>query len=71
VQLRARPDGLIESDALPAFPLMAPRLQGELSPNGALRLSIWGAGEVGRLQIACWRSAAPGRSASTPKAQAT
>jgi hypothetical protein len=52
VQLRARPDGLIESDALPAFPLMAPRLHGELSPNGALRLSIWGAGEVGRLQIA-------------------
>jgi hypothetical protein len=31
---------------------MAPRLQGELSPDGNLRLSIWGAGEAGRLKIA-------------------
>ena len=36
---------------LPAFPLMAPRLQGELGIDGALHLSIWGAGEVGRLKL--------------------
>jgi hypothetical protein len=49
--LRPRPDGLIDADALPAFPLMAPRLQGELTPDGALRLAIWGAGDVGSLRI--------------------
>ena len=30
---------------------MAPRLQGELGPDGGLALSIWGAGEVGRLRL--------------------
>ncbi|HEY1751985.1 MAG TPA: hypothetical protein VGG29_12020 [Caulobacteraceae bacterium] len=29
---------------------MAPRLQGELAADGSLTLSIWGAGEVGRLR---------------------
>ena len=52
MQLRARPDGLIEGELLPAFPLMAPRLQGELAPDGTLRLAIWGAGDVGSLRIA-------------------
>ena len=52
MQLRARPDGLIEGDVLPAFPLMAPRLQGELAPDGTARLAIWGAGDVGDLRIA-------------------
>ena len=51
MQLRARPDGLIEGELLPAFPLMAPRLQGELAPDGTLRLAIWGAGDVGSLRL--------------------
>jgi len=50
--LRARPDGLIDADAMPAFPLMAPRLQGELAPDGTLRLAVWGVGEAGSLRIA-------------------
>jgi glycogen debranching enzyme len=50
--LRPRADGLIEGDVLPAFPLMAARLQGELALDGTLRLAIWGAGDVGSLRIA-------------------
>ena len=50
--MRARADGLIDADILPAFPIMAPRLQGELAGDGTLRLSIWGTGEVGRLSVA-------------------
>jgi hypothetical protein len=49
--LHPRPDGLLSTDRLPAFPIMAPRLQGELTPQGVLTLSIWGNGEVGRLRI--------------------
>jgi hypothetical protein len=30
---------------------MSPRLQGELAPDGTLTLSVWGAGEVGRLKL--------------------
>ena len=36
--LRPRADGLLGADALPEVPLMSPRLQGELSPDGALTL---------------------------------
>jgi hypothetical protein len=49
--LRARPDGLIDADALPALPLMGPRLQGELAADGTLRLAIWGTGDVGNLRL--------------------
>jgi glycogen debranching enzyme len=49
--MRPRADGLIATAALPEFPLMGPRLQGELSVEGDLTLSIWGAGEMGRLRI--------------------
>ncbi len=51
-RLRARSDGLLESDALPQVPLMAPRLQGELGDEGVLVISIWGTGEVGRIRFA-------------------
>lgn len=50
--MRPRADGLIDADALPAFPIMAPRLQGELAGDGGLRLAIWGAGDAGSLRIA-------------------
>ena len=50
--LRARADGLLVAETLPEFPLMAPRLQGELAADGVLTLSIWRNGEVGRLRLA-------------------
>ncbi len=50
--LRPRADGLLDADSVPEFPLMAPRLQGELATDGLLTLSIWGEGEVGRLRLA-------------------
>ncbi len=40
------------AEALPEFPLMAPRLQGELGADHVLTLSIWGTGQVGRLRFA-------------------
>ena len=49
--MRPRADGLLDAEALPAFPLMAPRLQGELAPDGTLRLAVWGVGDVGSLRI--------------------
>jgi hypothetical protein len=49
--LRARSDGLLDADSLPAFPIMASRLQGELATDGTLRLAIWGTGDVGSLKI--------------------
>ena len=49
--LRPRADGLLDAAAVPEFPLMAPRLQGELGADGVLTLAIWGAGEVGRLRL--------------------
>ena len=50
--LAPRADGALSAAAPPAFPLMTPRLQGELSPDGTLDLSLWGLGEVGRLRLA-------------------
>jgi hypothetical protein len=49
--LRPRADGLLDAQALPELPLMSPRLQGELASDGTLTLSVWGAGEVGRLKV--------------------
>jgi hypothetical protein len=50
-RLTPRTDGLLTATALPAWPLMAPRLQGELSEDGTLALALWGLGEVGRLRL--------------------
>jgi glycogen debranching enzyme len=49
--LRPRADGLLDASGLPAFAIMAPRLQGELSPDGTLSLSLWGTSEVARLSL--------------------
>lgn len=54
--LRPRADGRVESETAVALPLMAGRLQGELEPTGALTLSLWGAGALGRIRL----SALPG-----------
>jgi len=48
--LVARSDGLLGSSRAVAFPFAAPRLQGELRPDGALELSLWGAGEIARVR---------------------
>ncbi len=47
-----RPDGLLDAGSAPAFPIMAPRLQGELAPDGTLSLALWGTGEVAQLRLA-------------------
>lgn len=45
-----RPDGRVEGPAV-LLPLMAPRLQGELHPDGQVELALWGAGDLGRLRF--------------------
>lgn len=44
--LTPRADGLLESATAVRTPFMAPRLQGELRPDGALRVAVWGAGDL-------------------------
>jgi hypothetical protein len=48
--LVARADGLLESARAVRLPFMAPRLQGELRPDGSLDLALWGAGALGRVR---------------------
>jgi glycogen debranching enzyme len=50
-RLRPRADGRLAAETLPAVPIMAPRLQGEVSSEGALRLALWGLGDVGALRL--------------------
>ncbi|MES2725254.1 MAG: glycogen debranching protein [Pseudomonadota bacterium] len=49
--LTARPDGRVESTVPVLLPIMGPRLQGELHPEGRLELALWGAGDLGRLRF--------------------
>ena len=51
VTLSARPDGLIETAGAVDMPFMAPRLQGQLTADGRLDLSLWGAGRLGMLRV--------------------
>ena len=51
VTLSARDDGLITTDGAVTIPFMAPRLQGELTADGRLDLSLWGAGRLGVLRV--------------------
>jgi len=50
-RLTPRADGALVSAVLPEVPFKNSRLQGELAGDGELRLSVWGAGEAGRLRI--------------------
>lgn len=50
--LAPRTDGLLESPRPARLPFMAPRLQGELRPDGRLDLALWGEGPVGRIRLA-------------------
>lgn len=49
--LRAREDGQVVGEAAVLTPLMGPRLQGELHPDGHADLALWGAGDLGRLRF--------------------
>ena len=49
--LTPRADGLVESGVPVLLPVMAPRLQGELSAAGFGDLALWGEGDLGRLRF--------------------
>ncbi len=49
--MQARADGAVTSEAAVRLPFMAPRLQGELHPEGWVDLALWGAGDLGRLRF--------------------
>ncbi|WP_312160534.1 hypothetical protein [Phenylobacterium sp.] len=49
--LTPRADGLVESAAPVLLPVMAPRLQGELSAEGFGDLALWGEGDLGRIRF--------------------
>lgn len=49
--LKACADGTITSDEPVLLPVMAPRLQGEIWPDGIADLSLWGVGRLGRVRF--------------------
>ncbi|SKA12710.1 amylo-alpha-1,6-glucosidase [Consotaella salsifontis] len=50
--LQPQGDGRLLAPKPVLLPFMAPRLQGDLYPDGQLRLSVWGAGHVATLRFA-------------------
>jgi len=50
--LRPRADGAIVSKTPVLLPVMAPRLQADVYPDGAVDLSLWGVGKLGRVRFA-------------------
>jgi hypothetical protein len=51
VMLTPRDDGSMVSDTPVMLPVMAPRLQGDVFPDGAVDLSLWGVGRLGRVRF--------------------
>lgn len=49
--MQVRADGKVISEQAVRLPFMAPRLQGELHPDGWVDLALWGAGDLGRLRF--------------------
>jgi len=47
-------DGQVSSQTPVYLPFMAPRLQGDLFPDGKLELSLWGAGKLANLFFTGW-----------------
>ncbi|MGK9234131.1 GH116 family glycosyl hydrolase [Inquilinus limosus] len=45
------PSGLLRAEAPAHLPFMAPRLQGDLLPDGRLSVSLWGAGHLATLSL--------------------
>lgn len=50
----ARPDGFVESARPLQLPFMAPRLQGDIFPDGRLELSLWGCGKMANVFLEPW-----------------
>ncbi|WP_425298969.1 amylo-alpha-1,6-glucosidase [Rhizobium sullae] len=50
----ARPDGLVESTLPLQYAFMAPRLQGDLFPDGRLEVSLWGCGRMANVFLEPW-----------------
>jgi hypothetical protein len=50
--LTPRADGAIVSKTPVLLPVMAPRLQGDVHPDGAADLSLWGVGKLARVRFA-------------------
>ena len=50
--LTPRADGAIVSKTPVLLPVMAPRLQADVYPDGAVDLSLWGVGKLGRVRFA-------------------
>lgn len=49
--LKPRADGAIVSKTPVLLPVMAPRLQADVFPDGAVDLSLWGVGKLGRVRF--------------------
>lgn len=49
--LQPQTDGRLRAPAPVLFPFMAPRLQGDLHPDGRLALSVWGCGHLANLWL--------------------
>jgi len=50
--LTPQSDGQLVAATPVLLPVMAPRLQGDVFPDGAIDLSLWGVGRLGRLRFA-------------------
>ncbi|WP_174151689.1 GH116 family glycosyl hydrolase [Rhizobium skierniewicense] len=50
----ARPDGLVETRHSVQMAFMAPRLQGDFMPDGQLKLSLWGCGQMANIFFDAW-----------------
>jgi len=44
-------DGSLRSEMPVVLPVMAPRLQGEVWPNGVIDIAVWGVGQLGRVRF--------------------
>lgn len=52
--LLARPDGQLACERAVTLPVMAPRLQADLEPDGRLVLALWGSGTLATLRFEGW-----------------
>jgi len=49
--LEAMPDGMLRAERPVLLPFMAGRLQGDLSPDGVVELSVWGCGKLAKVRF--------------------
>lgn len=54
LRLTARTDGQVTSSEAVQLPIMAPRLQADLAPDGSLKLALWGSGTLATLRFTGW-----------------